>query len=145
MKQNFLTILFIVFLSIIYNKGFSQSYNATIQQSINGSILSVDLYLRTTSGTSDILGDATLVISYNTSALIYIGKDLSYDGPWDNSSDSYNNLTSSNEPPYASLDITKSGDGSGLDIPTSATRVGRINFMIEDANQNSNVAWETGS
>ena len=56
----FISIFFLASLAV------AQTYEATIEQSINGNTLNVDLKLRTVSGTSDILGDATLVINYNS-------------------------------------------------------------------------------
>jgi hypothetical protein len=122
-----------------------QGYEATIQASIAGGILNVDLYLANTSGTSAILGDATLTIAYNSTALTYIGKDGGSDGRWDDGNNaSYSNVTSSNVPPYASLDITKSGSGTGLNVPGSATRIGRIQFTIVDPAANAGLSWYTG-
>jgi hypothetical protein len=133
----------------------SQSYEATMDLTVSGGFLDVDLYLQTTSGTPEMLGDATLVITYNINALSWVGKVSSFDGRWDNNNapDDYANLTSSNvtDPPArASLDVTKSNEvgAVGLDIPTSsppnpANRVGRIRFNIIDGSLDAQIAWLT--
>jgi hypothetical protein len=135
--------LVVLLLALLVGLGNGQTYDATVQMSVSSGVLSVDLYLAST-GTSALLSDATLTVTYNTSALTYIGKDASYDGRWDNgSSASYNDLTSSNVVPKASLDITRTLAGAGLDIPTTATRVGRIRFTITDGAANPTIKWRT--
>lgn len=122
---------------------FAQAYEATIEQSMAGNILNVDLKLRTTGGTSDLLGDATFTIDYNSSVLTYIGKDANFDGRWDNDNSSdYNDLDPGNFSTRASLSVIK-GSETGLDIPTSATQIGRIQFNIIDTNANSGIKWNS--
>jgi len=122
----------------------AQTYEATIQLSIRNDTLNVDLFLRTSSGVSANLGDATLIITYDSSVVTYRGKDPGFDGRWDNgNSTSYNDVTSSNVPPNASLDVMKALSGSGLDIPTTATRVGRIVFTFTDPSKTAFIAWNT--
>jgi hypothetical protein len=155
MKKIHLFLAFCLLIPLTIGTAWSQSYEATMDLTVSGSYLDVDLYLQTTSGTSDMLGDATLVITYNINALSWEGKVSSFDGRWDNNNapDDYGNLTSSNvtDPPArASLDITKSGEvgAVGLDIPTSsppdpANRVGRIRFDIIDGSLEAQIAWLT--
>jgi hypothetical protein len=119
-------------------------YEATIQTTIAGSVLNVDMYIVTTSGTSDILGDATFTIEFNSAVLTYVGKDGNSDGRWDDGTDaSYNNLTSSNVSARASLDVTKSGSGVGLNVPGTATRIGRLQFTVVDAQGKPGIKWST--
>jgi hypothetical protein len=155
MKKIYLFLAFCLLIPLTLGTAWSQSYEATMDLTVSGSFLDVDLYLQTTSGTSEMLGDATLVITYNINALSWVGKVSSFDGRWDNNNapDDYGNLTSSNvtDPPArASLDITKSGEvgAVGLDIPTSsppepANRVGRIRFDIIDGSLEAQIAWLT--
>jgi hypothetical protein len=133
----------VLMMAVLVGWGNGQTYEASVQMSVTSEVLNVDLYLATTGGTSALLSDATLTITYNTSALTYIGKNASYDGRWDNgSSTSYNDLSSSNVVPKASLDVTRTLDGAGLDIPTTATRVGRIQFTVTNANANPTILWK---
>ncbi len=125
--------------------GLGQTYLATIQTSISGGTLNVDLYLQRTSGTSELLGDATLTFDYDQSVLTYVGKDGGSDGRWDNGTDaSYGDLGSSNVTPSASLDITKGGSGVGLDVPGGATRIGRVQFTIVNASGSPGLTWNGG-
>jgi hypothetical protein len=155
MKKIYLFLAFCLLIAFTIDPTWSQSYEATMDLTVSGSFLDIDLYLQTTSGTSDMLGDATLVITYNSNALSWVGKVSSFDGRWDNNNapDDYANLTSSNVtdlPARASLDVTKSGEVGvvGLDIPTSSppdptNRVGRIRFNIIDATLDAQIAWLT--
>ena len=144
MKSVFGILMVIGLIALNSSQALSQSYTATISPSVNGSTLNVDVYLQTTAGTSAILGDATLTITYNTAALTYQGKDAACDGRWDDASNSsYNDLFSNEVSPNASLNIIKSGSGAGLDIPFSPTRVGRIVFSILNASLSSGIAWKT--
>ena len=132
-----------VLLAVVAGWSNGQTYEATIEMSVSEGILNVDLMLSTTTGTSALLGDATLTITYNTAALSYIGKDASMDGRWDNgNSSAYNDLTSSNVSPKASLDITRTVSGAGLDVPSGATRVGRIQFTITDVSGDPTIRWK---
>jgi hypothetical protein len=132
-----------------FNFLYAQTYEATLVQTIstNGDTLRVDIYLRTTSGISDKLGDAVFGFVYNKTDLTYIGKDFHLDGRWDNDNSShYADLTASSNPAdgEASLNVypNQSEPYVGLDIPVTATRVGRVRFFIDDKFANSGVAWE---
>ena len=134
--------LIIMMVVVVAGLSYGQTYEATIQLTPSGGILNVDLYLATTSGTSAIVGDATLIIGYDAAVLTYIGKDGGLDGRWDNGSDaSYQDVFPSNVAPKASLSILKSGSGVGLNIPGGATRVGRLQFTILNPTGKPGIAW----
>ncbi|MBC8180690.1 DUF1670 domain-containing protein [candidate division KSB1 bacterium] len=127
---------------------FSQTtYEATIEQTKDGNNLNVDIFIRTISGTSASLGFTTLCFDFNSAALAYVGKDVPSDGRWDdgNAPNDYFDLNASSVGPRASLDVTPTYNvgATGLDIPTTVTRVGRLVFTIINNNQNSNLAWNT--
>jgi hypothetical protein len=152
MKKRYYSLAVFLLMGLIVSTAWSQTYEATIDVTITGSQLLVDLYLRTTSGVSAKLGDATLVVNYNGNALSYVGKDAAFDGRWDNgNSADYQDLSSSNvttPTARASLDIVKNSGGVGLDIPTSfppdpANRVGRIVFTIVNASLTPQLTWRT--
>jgi hypothetical protein len=138
-----LSIWIIITLCLFFTTGLAQdTYEATFTLVVDGSSLYLDLYLRTATGTSAKLGDATLTFAFNSTALLMVGKDAASDGRWDNgSSADYTNLGVTNASPIASFDIVKSSAGSGLDIPTVATRVGRIVFTILDPNASPGIVW----
>lgn len=136
--------LHVVLLAIIASSAWAQSYEATIQQSIIGTTLNVDLYLETTTDPSANLGDVTLTISYNSSALTFVGKDASNDGRWDDgSSTSYQDIFDSSNIPRAGLNVQKTATGSGLDIPETPTLFGRLTFTIIDGSANSDIQWSS--
>lgn len=148
MKKTRYVLMALIVIGLAVQRGWSQTYEATVDLIVSGSVLNVDLYIETTTGTSAILGDATFTVDYNPAALSYLSKDGTCDGRWDAQTDaSYNNITSSNVPPRASLDVTKSGEGVGLDIPNGprsiANRIGRIRFNIIDIHGLPNVTWNS--
>jgi hypothetical protein len=122
-------------------------YEATFDLVQNGNSLYLDLYLRTTNGTSAKLGNATFRFTFNNSALLFVGKDAAFDGRWDNgNSADYTDLAvTADAIPSASFIVGKSSSGSGLDIPTTATRVGRMVFTIRDPNLTPGILWDQTS
>ena len=136
--------LVLLLLAVLIQGGNSQTYDATIQMSVSGGVLNVDLYLATTGGTSAVLGDATLTISFNGAALVCTGKDGSKDGRWDDGNDaSYQDVWPTGLATKASLTVLKSGTGVGLNIPTTSTRVGRLQFEIMDPSATPTILWNT--
>ncbi|MBN1541231.1 T9SS type A sorting domain-containing protein [candidate division KSB1 bacterium] len=143
MKERYFVLFILVLFALPAVSLYAQTYEATISQNVSGGQLYVDIYLRTTSGTSENLGDATLTFQYNSAALTYVGKDSDYDGRWDNDNSSdYVDCFGSNSIPYASITIQKNS-GTGLNIPTSSTRVGRVVFNITDPLANSQIVWNS--
>jgi hypothetical protein len=119
----------------------AQSYNATIEQIINGSNLDVSLYLRHTGTTSPVLGSCSFYINYNKDALT--NPTLQADGQWDGT---YNtgygqNLVNFNPSTgIASIEVVKSGTPT-FQIPDVKTHLGTIRFTIEDETKLSDVSW----
>jgi len=134
--------LVVLLLAVVVGMGNGQTYDATIDLSVTAGVLNVDLYLASTGGMSAVLGDATLIINFNSSALTYIGKDAGMDGRWDNGNNaSYLDVEASSISARASLSVLKSGSGSGLNVPTSPTRVGRLQFTITNAEASPTITW----
>lgn len=134
--------LVVLLLAVVLGMSNGQTYDATIEMSVSGGVLNVDMYLATTGGMSAVLGDATLIINFNSAALSYIGKDAGMDGRWDNGNNtSYLDVEASNVSARASLSVLKSGSGSGLNIPSSPTRVGRLQFTITNAEASPTITW----
>ena len=141
------TILLISLLALCVGMSFGQSYNyhARIQQSIQGDILNVDLFLVRAGVYSGLIGDAVLEIFYNTTALTFIGKNAAFDGRWDNgNSSSYDDVFAYSIINLANMRIFYNNSGAALDVPPApGARVGRFQFKILGVNALSNVRWNS--
>ena len=120
----------------------AQTYRATIEQWLVEDQLIVDLYFETTSGTSDRLGDATLVLNYNQTALTFLSKDSRFDGLWDaDYSPSYLDVDARSVNSNLSVNIGTTGSGIGVLIPETRTRVIRLVFAVNDFTAMSDILW----
>ena len=122
---------------------YSQSYEATINQSHVGSYLYVSLYLRHTGTTAPVLGFSSFYIDYNNVALS--SPTLSSEGQWDglhHTGYGSNVVNSNHSLGIASIEVIKSGTPT-YQIPNSTTLLGIIRFTIDPAHtdQNSEIQW----
>jgi hypothetical protein len=119
----------------------SQTYDATIEQVINGSYLDVSLYLEHTGTSAPVLGECSFYVSYNNSALS--NAVLQSDGQWDGDHNTGygDNLVSRNHSlGVASIEVSMSGSPTYV-IPDSKTLLGTIRFDIDNTSLNSGIQW----
>ncbi|GIV43692.1 MAG: hypothetical protein KatS3mg035_0815 [Bacteroidia bacterium] len=131
-----------------YSLHLKQQYNATRTQ------VFVDVYITTTSGSWN-MGSANLVVNFDESNLSFVGRDVSYDGPFDNGANPLIYLD------MGSTEITILGDKcvnitinpitsacpptNGVTVPTTPTRIARLIFNINgDCGSDPGIAWKTG-
>ncbi len=123
----------------------AQSYRATIDQRVSNNELVVDLLLETTSGPSDELGNATITLTFNDEAIVFLSKDADYDGLWDRDySPSYLDIRTEVHAPSLTIHIIRTETGNGVIIPTTPTRLCRLIFEIKNRDAVSGIQWDTG-
>ncbi|MEO8665315.1 MAG: T9SS type A sorting domain-containing protein [Ignavibacteria bacterium] len=137
-------ILFIVMVLLLIScRSFSQTGNATISQTNNGTNIEVSIFLRSTSATQWSLGFASFVFNYNKTSMVAPAEFS--EGTWDNDSNSE----------YADQIIASYGNGSaesieiglnslpaaGTMVPLDSTLVGTIRFDILDPAVLHNLSW----
>ena len=119
----------------------SQTYDATIEQMINGSFLDVSLYLEHTGTTSPVLGDCSFYVSYDNSALS--NAVLQSDGQWDedqNTGYGQNAVSRNHTLGIASIEVVMTGSPTYV-IPDAKTLLGTIRFDIDNTSLNSGIQW----
>ena len=147
---------------LFYLLGFSrfvsaQTYDLYLQTQYNHpnrDQIFVDLFIKTTSGSWN-LASANFVVDFNESEWSFLGRDLTFDGPWDNGANPSSYLD------MGSNVITILGDkcvnvtlnpitGScpptnGVSVPAIGTRIARLIFnRIGDCGSDPGIQWKTG-
>ncbi len=134
--------------------GQQKYFEAKLVRSIYGEDYFVDFYIRSLQSNEVKLGFLSLAVSFNDSALLFIGKVDSLDGKWDDSNPaqpgSYLDIFASKlaDLPIVTLNVTRSPNSNpnlGEAIPQSFERVGRLHFKIIDPLKEKRVMWNLGA
>lgn len=156
---------FLLGLFLIGSDLYAQDYEATLNQRRRGDQIHVEVWVKATSATSPVLGDASLVVQYNQTYLTpsttqlpastdSVGYDVDVANPvvsiasQFNGANGYNSVTTASYGPgFYSLEIELSSLGSGGLRPDTAGRGSFLGVLIFDiqgspsTSSNTSIEW----
>jgi hypothetical protein len=129
---------------------FSQTATVTLSQTNNGSNIDVSFYIQRTSVASYNLGDVSLVININDTAVNVSSGTVIVKGPYDvTNNTNYGSMFIGNfsgRPGGVNKSLeTVLNSAPGAPVPNTPTLIGTIRFPITNPAANHNIYWDNGA